>query len=106
MYFYIFFPLTFLVQALLAVVSLQRSSNQSLCCVWDVFFLGVVVVDEVPALSPVQSHLLCCPSQDLNASPVNFKQISKVEHFCKEVIWNGREILANNRLLSSKRTLA
>lgn len=46
---------------LLLVVFLPGSSNQSSSPVWDVFSLEVVV-DGVAALSPVQSHLLCCSS--------------------------------------------
>lgn len=48
---------------LLLVVFLPGSSNQSSSPVWDVFSLEVVV-DGVAALSPVQSHLLCCSSRE------------------------------------------
>lgn len=48
---------------LLLVVFLLGSSNQSSSPIWDVFSLEVVV-DGVAALSPVQSHLLCCSSRE------------------------------------------
>lgn len=59
---YLFFFMTFLMLALLATVFLQ--STQSLCSLLGCCFLGDAV-DEVAALSPVQSHLLHCPSQEL-----------------------------------------